>query len=121
VKRSLLDPLPRPLSTKALVALVALVVAGTGIAVIRFLESSPGLQRHAPEVYAAPESSPNVLPGAAAESLSRGTPRSSRSRGIQSTASEPASVGWRTTPAGSVGSEEAVPSAPSVFRPADDS
>jgi len=40
MKRSLLDPLPRQLSTKALAALVALVVCGTGVAVVRFLESS---------------------------------------------------------------------------------
>lgn len=55
MKRSLLDPLPRQLSTKALAALVALVVCGTGVAVLRFLESGPGpIHRPAPSVRAAP-------------------------------------------------------------------
>jgi len=55
VKRSLLDPLPRQLSTKALAALVALVVCGTGVAVVRFLESGPGpIHRPAASVRAAP-------------------------------------------------------------------
>jgi len=56
VKRSLLDPLPRPLSTASLVALVALVVCGTGVAVMRFLETAPGFGRGAQgTVQAAPE------------------------------------------------------------------
>lgn len=42
MKRSLFDPLPRQISTQALAALVAVVVCGTGVAVARFLESSPG-------------------------------------------------------------------------------
>ncbi|MBL8861338.1 MAG: hypothetical protein JNK02_04925 [Planctomycetes bacterium] len=54
MKRSLLDPLPRQLSTPALAALVALVVLGTGVAVARFLESA------ATKVEAAPAS--QVLP-----------------------------------------------------------
>jgi len=56
VKRSLLDPLPRPISTPALVALVALVVCGTGVAVMRFLETAPGAARRSHgTVHAAPE------------------------------------------------------------------
>lgn len=48
MKRSLLDPLPRQLSTSALAALVALVVCGTGVAVARFLESGPVPLQRAP-------------------------------------------------------------------------
>lgn len=65
MKRSLLDPLPRPLSTPALVALVALVVCGTGVAVMRFLETAPGTGRRAHgTVQAAPEggSAPAAAP-----------------------------------------------------------
>lgn len=60
--RSLLDPLPRQLSTKALAALVALVVCGTGIAVLRFLETSQSpSHRPVPSVRAA-EPAPSTPP-----------------------------------------------------------
>jgi hypothetical protein len=71
MKRSLLrsfDPLPNALSTKALSALVAIVVLGIGVTVARYLESSTGPATRAgsrsvfsrsSEVHAAPsETSP---------------------------------------------------------------
>lgn len=54
MKRSLLDPLPRQLSTQALAVLVALVVCGTGIAVARYLDSDPHDRRSTGEIHAAP-------------------------------------------------------------------
>ncbi len=57
MKRSLLDPLPRQLSTPALVALVALVVCGTGVAVARYLDSDPHDLRSSGAVHAAPQES----------------------------------------------------------------
>ncbi len=59
MKRSLLDPLPRQLSTTALAALVALVVCGTGVAVARFLESSQGPLRQAPAAVRAAAPTPD--------------------------------------------------------------
>lgn len=40
VLRSCFDPLPRFMSTKSLIGLVAMVVVGTGISVYEYLESS---------------------------------------------------------------------------------
>lgn len=62
MKRSLLDPLPRQLSTKALAALVALVVCGTGVAVMRFLESGPGAPPRAPSAVRAASPSDEPAP-----------------------------------------------------------
>jgi hypothetical protein len=54
VLRSCFDPLPRFMSTKSLTGLVLMVLAGTGISVYEYLESS-----HAP-VRAAPMASDEV-------------------------------------------------------------
>lgn len=73
MKRSLLDPLPRQLSTSALAALVALVVCGTGIAVARFLDSSPGpVHRPAASVRAAAPASGDTAPPRQVRPASRG-------------------------------------------------
>ncbi|MCY2960418.1 MAG: hypothetical protein NTY35_09665 [Planctomycetota bacterium] len=73
MKRSLLDPLPRQLSTKALAALVALVVCGTGVAVVLFLEAGPGTIRvPSASVRAAPSVSDSVRPPRSDRPTSRG-------------------------------------------------
>jgi hypothetical protein len=58
VNRSLLDPIPRQLSTQALAVLVALVICGTGVAVSHYLDSDPGVHKRADGViHAAPSQS----------------------------------------------------------------
>jgi hypothetical protein len=78
VKRSLFDPLPRQISTKALVALVALVVFGTGISVARFLESSrTPIERAPAEVRAAPAVEP-AIEGTRPQRIDRPSTRDAR-------------------------------------------
>lgn len=122
MKRSLLDPLPRPLSTTALVALVAFVVAGTGIAVGLFLESEPGLRRANPAVEAAPPAAERALGPDRPESLSqRWSPaRPGRSAVVPSGAlgagsSGPGSSG--TGPAARPSASDCGGAAPTLFRP----
>ena len=47
VLQSCFDPLPRFMSMKSLTALVALLLVGTAISVVEYLESSRSLVRHA--------------------------------------------------------------------------
>jgi hypothetical protein len=56
VLRSCLDPLPRLISLKSLVAVVIVLLAGTGISVYEYLESAHLPMRN--EVRAAAESTP---------------------------------------------------------------
>ena len=48
VLRSCFEPLPRVMSTKSLTALVALLLVGTAISVIEYLESARAVARHTP-------------------------------------------------------------------------
>jgi hypothetical protein len=84
VLRSCLDPLPRFLSTRGLAFLVVMLVAGTGVSVYEYLESTQPIGRHVarpaisplPEVQAAdsnkdpekPVASPNPASGTEAAS-----------------------------------------------------
>jgi hypothetical protein len=65
VLRSCFDPLPRFLSMKSILGLVAMVLLGTGISVYEYLESARPLQRSsqqftAPAVITTERSTPEV-------------------------------------------------------------
>jgi hypothetical protein len=51
--RSPLDPVPQPPSATLAILLVAALVLGTGVAVVRYLEAAPGAALRAGAVYAA--------------------------------------------------------------------
>ena len=54
VLRSCFEPLPRFMSTKSLVGLVLMLLAGTGISVYEYLESARPLEKPAARAEAAP-------------------------------------------------------------------
>jgi len=117
VKRSLLEPLPRQLSTTALAALVALVVCGTGVAVARYLESSQGPFHAAPSaVRAAPPATESNAPRP-----TRTSPRdtSAYSSGA-ATSTDATDMGCSTRSASACGESPAREVQPTLYRPPGD-
>jgi hypothetical protein len=106
--RSLLEPLPRQLSTKALALVVALVVLGTGIAVVRYLDAAaPGIAPRGSTVWAAP-----------AVGADSAAPRALRPAGASPVRVQPdacSAAACSPAPAASASAESAAQ--PSVWRP----
>jgi hypothetical protein len=136
MKRSLLksfDPLPHALSTKALSALVAIVVLGIGVTVARYLESSTGpahrsgsrsVFSRSSEVRAAP-SDCGTSESSASDASHDGSPRSSgesftrRMSGCKIKSWSASSSGKPSAPAEASAAKPVDPTMPSLYQPED--
>jgi len=123
VLQSCFDPLPRFMSMKSLAAVVALLVIGTAISVVEYLESSRSLVRHAPPDRGTCHAAETSEPGRAEEPALSG--RCSREASAPSTSSLAPSRAWSPAPANAASRDasvcapvETVTAPPFAFDPA---